>query len=86
MKQITKLSVVTDHSGNPVSLMLNSKKLRVIKILKFWRTNRNWWQTGKFAEQKFWQVAAESAQTSIVIEISFDEELDQWRLVRKLVG
>ncbi|MBM3691362.1 MAG: hypothetical protein FJW76_05090 [Actinobacteria bacterium] len=85
MQQNAKLSVVTNYDGIPSSVILDSKKLQITKILQFWRTNNNWWQTGIFGEQKFWRVVAESAQKSVVIEICYDQNTVQWKLIRKLV-
>jgi hypothetical protein len=81
-----KLTLVTTQGNQPTGFKLGTKRFRVTAILKFWQTTTPWWASQVSADLKFWRVAATADYENVVIDICYDQQINQWQLVRKLVG
>jgi hypothetical protein len=86
LRKKPQLSAVTATTKNPTGFKLANNQFKVVAILRSWQEAKSWWRTGAAADIKFWRVSAISKSENIVIDICYDEELNQWQLVRKLVG
>jgi hypothetical protein len=86
LRKKPQLSAVTAIAQSPTGFKLANSQFKVTAILSSWQEAKSWWRTGAAADIKFWRVSATSKSQSVVIDICYDQELNQWQLVRKLVG